>query len=103
MFCATVLYPSKEGSSFKFEEYVRTLAPLYAEFLGENCVRFEVRRGLRTPGGSSPHFVCVASYWVTSGEQYAASPGDPRFKDVMAKFAAFTHIEPLRRFDEVVA
>ena len=53
MFCATVLYPSKERP-FDFEYYAGTLAPLYARFLGDNCVRFEVRKGLITPG-DPPH------------------------------------------------
>jgi len=50
MYCATVLYPNKEGSSFDFEHYAGTLAPMYAKILGDNCVKFEVRRGLVTPG-----------------------------------------------------
>jgi len=102
VFCATVLYPSKEGSSFNFEHYAHTLAPEYASFLGENCVRFEVRRGLMTPGRAAPHFMCIASYWVKSRDEYMASLSDPRFKDLMARFAAVTDIEPLRQFDDVV-
>lgn len=102
MYCATVLYPSKEGSSFDFDLYANTLAPMYAEFLGDNCVKFEVRKGLIAPGWPPPHFLCVASYWVKSQEAYGASLSDPRFRDVMAKFTAFTDIEPLRQFDEVI-
>lgn len=103
MFCATVLYPNKEGSGFDFEHYATTLAPMYARFLGDNCVKFEVRKGLVWPGRPVPHFVCIASYWVRSREEYRASLAEPRFKDIMAKFAAFTDIEPIRQFDEVVA
>ena len=33
MFCATVLYPSREGRSFDFERYAHELATLYAQFL----------------------------------------------------------------------
>ena len=102
MFCATVLYPSKEGVSLDFNHYAKTLAPMYAKFLGPNCVRFEVRRGLMTPGRPTPNFVCIASYFVKSRDEYMASLGDPRFKEIMDKFAAFTEIEPLRQFDEVV-
>jgi hypothetical protein len=35
-------------------------------------------------------------------EQYRASLADPRMKDIMAQFSAFTDIEPIRQFDEVV-
>ena len=103
MFCATVLYPSKEGTSLDFDHYAHTLAPAYAQFLGKNCVKFEIRRGLMTPGRPAAHFACIASYWVNSREEYMASLNEPRFKDLMAKFAAFTDVEPLRQFDEVVA
>jgi uncharacterized protein (TIGR02118 family) len=102
MFCATVLYPSTDGSSFDFDHYAKTLAPMYAKFLGANCVRFEVRRGVMSPGRPAAHFACIASYWVRSREEYGASLGDPRFREIMEKFAAFTNIEPLRQFDEVV-
>jgi len=103
VFCATVLYPHKEGSSFDFAHYAGTLAPMYARFLGDNCIKFEVRKGLVTPGRPNPAFICIASYWVKSREEYWASLGDPRMKDIMAQFAAFTDIEPIRQFDEVVA
>ena len=103
MFCATVLYPHKEGSSFDFAHYAGTLAPMYARFLGDNCIKFKVRKGWVTPGGSAPHFICIASYWVKSREEYGASLADRRMKDIMGQFSAFTDIEPIRQFDEVVA
>ena len=31
-----------------------------------------------------------------------ASLNDPRFREIMEKFNAFTDIEPVRQFDEVV-
>jgi hypothetical protein len=50
LFCATVLYPNKEGANFDFELYSKTLIPGYVEILGENCVKYEVRKGLTTAG-----------------------------------------------------
>ena len=55
-----------------------------------------------TPGRPAPHFVCIASYWVASADEYRASLNDPKFKDIMTRFNAFTDIEPLRQFDQVV-
>lgn len=103
LFCATVLYPYKEGAAFDFELYSRDLAPKYAEIVGENCVRFEVRRGLTTAGGPAPQFICIANFWISSGEQFGMSMGNPGMKALMARIAAFTDIQPLRQFDEVVA
>ena len=45
MLCATVLYPSKEGRSFDFEQYASTLAPMCARFLGVNCTPLRPERG----------------------------------------------------------
>ena len=103
MFCATVLYPNQEGRTFDFDHYSKGLAPMYAEFLGDNCVRYEVRKGLVTPGAPMPAFALIASYWVLSDREYRESLSDPRFPEIMAKFAAFTDVEPIRQFDEVLA
>jgi uncharacterized protein (TIGR02118 family) len=102
MFCATVLYPNQEGSIFDFEQYAGTLAPTYARLLGENCIKFEVRRGLVTPGAPAPQFICIASFWVKSREAFGASLADPRMQEVMAKIFAMTDIQPIRQFDEVM-
>jgi len=103
MFCATAVYPNQEGKTVDFEYYSTTLAPLYAEFLGANCARYEVRKGLTAPGAPSPAFAIIASYWVRSDKEYQDSLSDPRFPEIMGKFAAFTDVEPIRQFDEVVS
>jgi hypothetical protein len=102
MFCATVLYPNEPDVPFDFELYAGMLAPEYANVLGENCTRFEVRKGLTTPGAPAPRFVCIASFWVESAEMFGASLGDPRMPDLMARISAFTAVQPIRQFDEVV-
>jgi len=103
MFCATVLYPDHEGSTFDFEYYAKTLAPMYAEFLGDNCTRYEVRKGLMTPGAPRAAFAIIASYWVQSDKVYQDSLSDLQFPEIMTKFAAFTDVEPIRQFDEVLS
>src|SRR6516225_9557406 len=99
MFCATSIYPNEEGVTLDAEHYSNVLAPMYAEFLGNNLVKFEVRKGLMTPGAPSARFGLIASYWVKSAEKYMESLNDPRFVEVMAQFDEFTDIEPLRQFD----
>ena len=64
LFCATVLYPNKEGTSFDFDLYSKTLIPEYVAIFGDNVVKFEVRKGLTTPGTPAPNFICIASIWV---------------------------------------
>jgi hypothetical protein len=48
MFCASVAYPL-ESEGFDFDYFRDHYAPMFAEMLGENCVRFEVHRGLASP------------------------------------------------------
>ena len=103
LFCATVLYPNKEGTSFDFDLYSKTLIPEYVAILGNNVVKFEVRKGLTTPGAPAPNFICIASIWVKSGEKFGASMADPRMGQLMGKISAFTDIQPMRQFDQVIS
>lgn len=102
LFCATVLYPYTEGVPFDYDYYAHGLLPLYVEILGDNCVKFEVRKGLATPGYPVPHFMCIASFWLKSAQQFGASMADPAMKDIMLKIAAFTNVQPIRQFDQVI-
>jgi uncharacterized protein (TIGR02118 family) len=103
LFCWTILYPNKDNASFDFELYSKTLIPEYVQILGTNCVRYEVRRGLGTPGASAPGFVCIANFWITSREQLRESMGDPRMKALLEKLSSFTEIPSLRQLDQVIA
>jgi uncharacterized protein (TIGR02118 family) len=103
LFCATVIYPNKEGATFDFDIYTTKLIPEYVEILGDNVVKYEVRKGLATPGAPAPNFICIASIWVKSGERFGASMADPRMAALMSRIASFTDIIPLRQFDQVVS
>jgi uncharacterized protein (TIGR02118 family) len=103
IYCATVFYPNKEGIFFDFELYAHTLIPEYVKILGNNVLKFEVRKGLATPGAPSPGFICIANVWVTSAEAFGASMADPEMKILMQKISAFTEIQPIRQFDQVIA
>ncbi len=103
VYCATVLYPNKEGVFFDFNLYAYTLLPEYVKILGNTVVKFEVRKGLATPGAPSPNFLCIANVWVTSAEAFGAAMADPEMKIVMEKISSFTEIQPIRQFDEVIA
>lgn len=98
----TILYPVKEGLSFDFELYAKTLIPEYVKILGDNCVKFEVRKGLATPGAKAPHFICITNIWVKSKEKFMASMADAEMKVLIGKLSSFTEIQSLRQFDEVL-
>jgi len=73
---------------------------MFAGMLGENCVRFEVHRGLASPGAAPSPFVAAAYFWVASPEAFGAA---------LAKHAAtlygdignFSQTQPVRGWAEV--
>ena len=102
MFCASVTYPITEGGTFDLDYFVDRYVPMFVGFLGDNCARFEVRRGLQTPGAPAPTYVCVANFWVRSGEEFAAAlqrHGEALYGDI----PKFTNIEPIRGWDAVIS
>lgn len=102
LFCATVLYPFQPNTNFNFDHYANVLIPAYVKLLGDNCIRYEVRKGLTSPAANHVHFICIANFWIRSGEQFGAAMGKPEMKEIMQKIAAFTDIQPIRQFDEVI-
>ncbi len=90
LFCSTVLYPYKEGAIFNFELYTKQFIPEYIEILGDNVMKYEIRKGVATPGAVVPNFVCIASIWVKSGEKFGATMADPLMQSLMTKINAFT-------------
>lgn len=102
MFCASVTYPIQEGGTFDLDYFVNQYVPMFVSVLGDNCVRFEVRKGLQTPGAPPPTYICVANFWVRSGEEFGAAlaqHGERIYGDI----AKFTTIEPIRARDEVIS
>lgn len=100
-FCATVLYPFEKGVAFDFDKYSKVLIPRWVELLGTNCVKYEIWRGLNSPGEDHPQFVVVAHFWLESAEAFGAVPRDPRFGPLMQEIAQVTTIRPVRQFCEV--
>lgn len=102
LFCATVLYRFVEDEKFDVGRYAESIAPRYAELLGDNCVKFEVRKGMQPGGGPKLEFICIASFWIKSPGEFLTSMQHPGMKALMDEIARFTTIEPIRQFDEVI-
>ena len=90
LFCARCFILTKWGQVLILNIMPKLLRMGYAEILGEKCVGFEVRKGLASPGESTPRFLCIANFWVKSNEQFITSMADPGIKDMMEKISAFT-------------
>ncbi len=101
MFCASVAYPIQQGATFDFDYFANKHAPLFARCLGDNCVRFEVHKGLASPGAPAPDFLGVAYFWVKSGEEFGAALAQYG-QQIYSDIPKFTDIEPIRQWSEVI-
>ena len=100
MFCASVAYPL-DAEGFDFDYFAHRHAPLFAELLGDNCVRFEVHRGLAAPGAPPPPFAGAAYFWVGSAEQFGQALAE-HGEQIYADIASFSRTQPVRGWAEVV-
>jgi uncharacterized protein (TIGR02118 family) len=94
----TVLYPNGTDTRFDFDYYLSKHVPWVAGLVGQ---KIEVRRGISSPTGSPAAFVCIATIFVNSLEE---------FQDVLAQHGAkifadipnYTNSQPIVQFDEVL-
>lgn len=101
MFCVSVAYPQKDGGTFNFEYYTKTHVPLVARLVGANAVKAEVRKGVASPDGSAPAFVCLANFWIKSVQEFQATLA-AHGKEIMGDTPNFTNIQPILQVDEVL-
>jgi uncharacterized protein (TIGR02118 family) len=100
MYCASVAYPV-DAEGFDFDYFRDSHAPMFANALGSNCVRFEVHRALETPGAPPPPFLAAAYFWVDSAEAFGAAlaeSGEAVYRDI----ANFSRTQPVRGWAEVL-
>lgn len=98
MNCVTVLYPNKEGRRFDFGYYTATHIPMVARLLQASI---EVRKGLSGTNGSPAAFVCLATIWIDSVEQFQTAM-TRNGAQIMGDIPNYTNIEPIIQFDEVL-
>ena len=86
---------------FNFEYFATKHVPLFAHLLGDNCIRYEVQKSLEQPGAPKPTYICIAYFWVKSGEAFGATLAQ-HGKEIYSDIANFTSIHPVRQWNEVV-
>jgi uncharacterized protein (TIGR02118 family) len=99
MYCASVAYPI-DAEGFDFDYFHRRHAPMFAELLGDNCVRYEVHRGLASQGAPPPPFVAAAYFWVKSPEAFGAALSE-HAAALYSDIANFSRTQPVRGWAEV--
>jgi uncharacterized protein (TIGR02118 family) len=100
VFCASVTYPVDTGR-FDLEYFATRHAPMFAELLGENCLRWEVHRPVAAPGAPPPPFLAAAYFWVSSGADFGrvlAEQGTAIYADI----GQFSDAQPIRGWSEVL-
>lgn len=101
MFCVSVAYPRRDGGTFNFDYYTKQHVPMVARYAGANAVKVEVRKGVASPDGSAPSFVCLANIWITSADEFQAMLAN-HGEEIMGDIPNFTNIQPFLQIDEVV-
>jgi len=99
MFCASVAYPV-DAEGFDFDYFRDRHAPMFAGLLADNCVRFEVHRGLAVPGAPPPPFAAAAYFWVDSAEAFGRVLAE-HGAEIYADIANFSRTQPIRGWAEV--
>jgi uncharacterized protein (TIGR02118 family) len=101
MFCASVAYPA-DIDSFDIEYFRTRHVPMFAQLLGDNCVRWEVHRALAAPGAPPPPFVAAAYFWIADAERFGvtlAEHGEAIYQDI----ARFSSASPVRGWSAVIS
>lgn len=101
MYCATVAYPRKDGGTFDFDYYTKKHIPMVTRYIGANSPKSEIRKGISSPDGSPASFVCIASIWIKSIEEFQTTLAK-HGKEIMGDIPNYTNIQPILQVDEVV-
>ena len=94
----TVLYANKDGATFNFDYYTKKHVPWVAGLVGN---KIEVRRGISSVSGGAASFVCVATIFINSMEEFQALFAT-HGRAILADIPNYTNIQPTVQFDEVL-
>ena len=94
----TVLYPNQPDTKFDFEYYLSKHVPWVSGLVGQTI---EVRRGISSATGSRPAFICVATIFINSVQEFQAVLSEHGEK-IMADIPNYTNSQPILQLDEVL-
>lgn len=89
-------------AKFDFNYYSTKHIPMVSRLLGANNKKTEIRKGIASPDGSSAAFVCIASIWISSIEEFQATLAK-HGAEIMGDIPNYTDIQPIIQVDEVIA
>jgi uncharacterized protein (TIGR02118 family) len=94
----TVLYPNATDTKFDFDYYLSKHVPWVASLVGQ---QIEVRRGISALDGSRAPFVCVATIFIKSAEEFHSIFAQHGQK-IVADISNYTNSQPILQIDEVL-
>ena len=99
MQCVTIIYPHKPGAKFNFDYYIHTHLPKTQKLFGD---KIEVRKGICSPFGAPPAFVCLTRIWITASIEEFMTIMKTKGHGLIQDIPNYTDIEPTIQFDEVL-
>jgi uncharacterized protein (TIGR02118 family) len=94
----SVMYPNRDGVKFDFDYYLGKHIPMASRLLGSPI---EVCKGIATPTGAPPAFLCTARIRVNSMEEFQAAMAQHRAQ-IMGDIPNYCNLEPTVQIDEVM-
>jgi uncharacterized protein (TIGR02118 family) len=96
----SVLYPNSEGKRFDEDYYLNKHMTMVAEKLASAMVRYEIDKGIATPGLSAP-FVAGVHMFFDSLQSFQGAFGG-NAGPIMADIPNYTDIQPTIQISEVI-
>jgi uncharacterized protein (TIGR02118 family) len=101
MQCATVLYPNTPGAHFDYNYYTQKHIPMALGLIGKGIAKTEVRKGVGSPDGSAPTYLCIATIYIGDAAEYQAKFA-VHGAQIIADIPNFTDVTPIIQSDEVI-
>lgn len=102
MFRMTATYPAGDDATFDFDYYTSSHVPMIAGFIGDDCVKWEVSKGLSNGGPGAAPYVAIGQFWLTSLDGLNAAFAE-HGREMMGDVKNFTNIRGLFQVEEIVA
>ena len=102
MFRVSVLYPSRDGARFDFDDYLQRHTPMVEGKLGAALKGISIDRGVAglQPGTAAP-FV-IACHLLFDSQQAFLDAFLPHAAEITADIARYTDIQPVIWMNEVL-
>ena len=101
MIRVSFLYPSIEGGKFDFEYYKDSHFKMVKDRLGDALKRWEIYRGIASPGGADSPFVCVSHLYFESSEAFHDAFALHR-EELIRDISNFSNIKPQAMIDQLI-